>query len=46
MTGGDLHWIWKPYALYAQVDYVCERSIVNLNRVMDPLPLDVRVAFV
>jgi hypothetical protein len=22
MTGGDLHWIWKPYALYATVDYV------------------------
>ncbi|QRW20832.1 hypothetical protein RhiXN_05821 [Rhizoctonia solani] len=22
MAGGDLHWIWKPYALYAQIDYV------------------------
>ncbi|CAE6519788.1 unnamed protein product [Rhizoctonia solani] len=22
MVGGDLHWIWKPYALYAQVDHV------------------------
>jgi hypothetical protein len=25
MVGGDLHWIWKPYALYQEVDYV--RSI-------------------
>ncbi|KAF9456287.1 hypothetical protein BDZ94DRAFT_1292916 [Collybia nuda] len=22
MVGGDLHWIWKPYALYQNVDYV------------------------
>ena len=22
MPGGDLHWIWKPYALYMEVDYV------------------------
>jgi len=22
MKGGDLHWIWKPYALYQEVDYV------------------------
>jgi hypothetical protein len=22
MLGGDLHWIWKPYALYAEVDHV------------------------
>ncbi|KAI0330653.1 hypothetical protein GY45DRAFT_728389 [Cubamyces sp. BRFM 1775] len=22
MVGGDLHWIWKPYALYQEVDYV------------------------
>ncbi|KAH7890236.1 hypothetical protein F5I97DRAFT_625 [Phlebopus sp. FC_14] len=22
MRGGDLHWIWKPYALYQEVDYV------------------------
>ena len=22
MAGGDLHWIWKPYALYQEVDYV------------------------
>ena len=25
MVGGDLHWIWKPYALYQEIDYV--RSI-------------------
>jgi hypothetical protein len=22
MVGGDLHWIWAPYALYQEVDYV------------------------
>ncbi|KAI0075607.1 hypothetical protein K474DRAFT_1664045 [Panus rudis PR-1116 ss-1] len=22
MVGGDLHWIWKPYALYQDIDYV------------------------
>ncbi|KAI0646252.1 hypothetical protein C8Q79DRAFT_1000637 [Trametes meyenii] len=22
MLGGDLHWIWKPYALYQEIDYV------------------------
>ncbi|KAF9507113.1 hypothetical protein BS47DRAFT_1304407 [Hydnum rufescens UP504] len=22
MVGGDLHWIWKPYALYATIDHV------------------------
>ncbi|KAI0060100.1 hypothetical protein BV25DRAFT_1993127 [Artomyces pyxidatus] len=22
MLGGDLHWIWKPYELYQEVDYV------------------------
>ncbi|KAF8603046.1 hypothetical protein BDV93DRAFT_580658 [Ceratobasidium sp. AG-I] len=22
MSGGDLHWIWKPYALYADIDYI------------------------
>ncbi|KAF9450843.1 hypothetical protein P691DRAFT_664456 [Macrolepiota fuliginosa MF-IS2] len=22
MKGGDLHWIWRPYALYQEVDYV------------------------
>lgn len=20
--GGDLHWIWKPYEIYQEVDYV------------------------
>lgn len=23
MTGGDLHWLWKPYALYQEIDHVC-----------------------
>jgi len=22
MPGGDLHWIWSPYSIYANVDYV------------------------
>lgn len=22
MKGGDLHWIWRPYALYQEIDYV------------------------
>ncbi|TBU45626.1 hypothetical protein BD309DRAFT_859785 [Dichomitus squalens] len=22
MVGGDLHWIWTPYALYQEIDYV------------------------
>ncbi len=27
MAGGDLHWIWKPYGLYQEIDYV--RRIVS-----------------
>jgi hypothetical protein len=27
MVGGDLHWIWKPYTIYQEVDYV--RRIVS-----------------
>jgi hypothetical protein len=23
MVGGDLHWIWEPYGIYQEVDYVC-----------------------
>ncbi|PCH37031.1 hypothetical protein WOLCODRAFT_28889 [Wolfiporia cocos MD-104 SS10] len=22
MVGGDLHWIWKPYGLYQDIDYI------------------------
>lgn len=22
MVGGDLHWIWEPYGLYQEIDYV------------------------
>ena len=22
MKGGDLHWIWKPYEIYQEIDYV------------------------
>jgi hypothetical protein len=22
MVGGDLHWIWAPYGLYQEIDYV------------------------
>lgn len=21
MRGGDLHWLWKPYEIYEQIDY-------------------------
>lgn len=26
MKGGDLHWIWSPYALYQEIDYVRDSS--------------------
>lgn len=26
MVGGDLHWLWTPYALYQEIDYVCDSS--------------------
>ncbi|GAA5936839.1 hypothetical protein JCM3775_002722 [Rhodotorula graminis] len=26
MAGGDLHWLWSPYALYEKVDLVYSRS--------------------
>jgi hypothetical protein len=22
MVGGDLHWIWQPYSIYQEVDWV------------------------
>jgi hypothetical protein len=22
MVGGDLHWIWSPYSIYQDIDYV------------------------
>lgn len=22
MKGGDLHWMWKPYAIYQEIDYI------------------------
>ncbi len=30
MVGGDLHWIWEPYGLYQEVDYV--RRISSTER--------------
>lgn len=27
--GGDLHWIWRPYELYQEVDYVRLRSFFH-----------------
>ena len=36
MVGGDLHWIWKPYAIYQEVDYVrrvvFDRADANVDR--------------
>lgn len=33
MRGGDLHWIWSPYSLYQDIDYVrsASRSCVILH---------------
>jgi hypothetical protein len=35
MVGGDLHWIWEPYGIYQEVDYV--RRIVSdqANAILD-----------
>jgi hypothetical protein len=32
MKGGDLHWIWKPYELYQEVDYVEPESHLYLEK--------------
>lgn len=29
MVGGDLHWIWEPYGLYQEVDYVRRNSSIE-----------------
>ncbi|KAH9976688.1 hypothetical protein BGW80DRAFT_1546324 [Lactifluus volemus] len=29
MVGGDLHWIWAPYALYQEVDYVPFMNLIE-----------------
>ncbi|RDB30051.1 hypothetical protein Hypma_013887 [Hypsizygus marmoreus] len=29
MRGGDLHWIWKPYSLYQDVDYMYGLPALN-----------------
>lgn len=29
MVGGDLHWIWKPYSIYQDIDYV--RNLPSLS---------------
>lgn len=29
MVGGDLHWIWEPYGLYQEIDYVRHISPVE-----------------
>ncbi len=31
MPGGDLHWIWKPYSIYMNVDYVSHKTIKHLD---------------
>ena len=30
MLGGDLHWIWKPYGLYMNIDYVSHENHLYL----------------
>jgi hypothetical protein len=34
MVGGDLHWIWSPYSIYQEVDYVsaCRCRLLVLFR--------------
>jgi hypothetical protein len=27
MLGGDLHWLWSPYAIYMNVDYVSDAFV-------------------
>ena len=29
MVGGDLHWIWEPYGIYQDVDYVSSLPLVE-----------------
>ena len=29
MVGGDLHWIWEPYGLYQEIDYVRRISSIE-----------------
>ncbi|KAH7107998.1 hypothetical protein BKA62DRAFT_764073 [Auriculariales sp. MPI-PUGE-AT-0066] len=31
MRGGDLHWIWKPYALYQEIDLVYGEKALQEN---------------
>ncbi|KAI1798285.1 hypothetical protein LXA43DRAFT_979650 [Ganoderma leucocontextum] len=31
MAGGDLHWIWSPYALYQEIDYVYGLKAIQEN---------------
>ena len=37
MAGGDLHWIWSPYALYQNVDYVRVSTLAHDNLLMHRL---------
>lgn len=30
MVGGDLHWIWKPYEIYQEVDFVSRPCVMVL----------------
>lgn len=31
MRGGDLHWIWSPYSLYQDIDYVRALATADLT---------------
>ncbi|KAF9220377.1 hypothetical protein BS17DRAFT_787695 [Gyrodon lividus] len=31
MVGGDLHWIWKPYEIYQEIDYVYGLKALHEN---------------
>ena len=46
MVGGDLHWIWEPYGLYQEIDYVRRifsvQTDANLDRNSWDYGIDIR----
>lgn len=40
MVGGDLHWIWKPYEIYQEVDLVSRPSVMVLFVIVTESALD------
>lgn len=46
MIGGDLHWIWEPYGLYQEIDYVrrifSDQAHANLDCILGFNGTDIR----